>query len=220
MRLLITPVLLIPAVAVDEGGSISEKQLRAVAPPMAGELIMGDCWVAKAATPVSLRRLSSPRRCDERPRYCFLVRRLRTHSFTLWLARLGSGSAISLTQAEQLAIWGQPSADVARRAVYGGMPVQGNLVTPAGANTVQTLRRKASSSACWLGHGGTTSRCWRSQYLRRLPGPSGRELYPCNARYRRWHPAGRRRCYVGGRRLSCVGSPHVRRVEKCRLLAP
>lgn len=66
----------------------------------------------------------------------------------------GSGSAISLAPAEQLAIWGPPSADVARRAVYGGLPVQGNLVTPAGADTVQTLVERPAIARAGLVSGG------------------------------------------------------------------
>lgn len=49
-----------------------------------------------------------------------------------------AGKQIFLSQAEMTAIWDLPSADVARRAVLGGLPVQGNLVTPAGPNTVQS----------------------------------------------------------------------------------
>ena len=65
-----------------------------------------------------------------------------------------AGSRISLTQAEQLAIWGPPSADVARRAVYGGLPVQGNLVTPAGPDTIQALVERPVVARAGLVMGG------------------------------------------------------------------
>jgi RHS repeat-associated protein len=49
-----------------------------------------------------------------------------------------AGTEIRLSDAEMSAIWDAPSADIARRAVVGGLPVQGNLVTPPGPKTVQT----------------------------------------------------------------------------------
>jgi RHS repeat-associated protein len=49
----------------------------------------------------------------------------------------GPGKALELPTAEFRSIWDPPSADVAWRAALGGLPVQGNMVTPAANDTVQ-----------------------------------------------------------------------------------
>jgi RHS repeat-associated protein len=52
-------------------------------------------------------------------------------------AMAGPGKALELPVTEFRGIWDPASEDVALRAVFGGLPVQGNLITPPGPNTVQ-----------------------------------------------------------------------------------
>jgi len=49
-----------------------------------------------------------------------------------------AGTTLKLPTAEMNAIWGPPSAEVARLSVLGGNPVQQNLVTSPGAGTIQS----------------------------------------------------------------------------------
>jgi hypothetical protein len=53
------------------------------------------------------------------------------------LYAMKASNQLTLQQAEFRAIWDPPSAEIARRAVFAGTPVQGNLVTQPGPNTVQ-----------------------------------------------------------------------------------
>jgi RHS repeat-associated protein len=49
-----------------------------------------------------------------------------------------AGKTLSLPTAQMRSIWDPPSAEVARLAVIGGLPVQQNLVSPPGSGTVQS----------------------------------------------------------------------------------
>jgi hypothetical protein len=70
------------------------------------------------------------------------------------LFAMAESEQLRLPTAEMLAIWGPPSAEVSRNAVFGGLPVQGNLVSPAGPDTVQTLFERPAVRSSGLVMGG------------------------------------------------------------------
>ncbi|MFN6554606.1 RHS repeat-associated core domain-containing protein [Mycolicibacterium septicum] len=66
----------------------------------------------------------------------------------------GPGKSINLASEEFNSIWGPPSADVARRATLGGLPVQGNLKSAAGPTTIQSLYEQPATAGAGALMGG------------------------------------------------------------------